>query len=95
MKLSKKEIVVLGKAYDALKHSFIVLNKDFQIIYLNSYSKKLFGFTEQEIKISSSFNDLLEKHGHPPLFSDKDNLILNQDPMKIKKHKKKMGVVTR
>ncbi|CEK11099.1 ATP-binding protein [Legionella hackeliae] len=89
MKLSKKEIVVLGKAYDALKHSFIVLNKDFQIIYLNSYSKKLFGFTEQEIKISSSFNDLLEKHGHPPLFSDKDNLILNQDPMKIKKHKKK------
>lgn len=66
MKLSKKEMTVLGKAYDALKHSFIVLNKHLEITYLNNYAKKLFGFTDQEIKDTPSFNILLEKHAFPP-----------------------------
>ncbi|ASQ45543.1 PAS domain-containing protein [Legionella clemsonensis] len=88
MKLSKKEMVILSKAYDALKHSFIVLNKDFKVTYINNYAKKLFGFTEQEINEAVSFNELLEKHKLPPLFIDQENFTLNEEPIKIKKHKK-------
>lgn len=93
MKLSKKEIAILGKAYDALKHSFIVLDSSLGIRYLNNYAKKLFGFTDQEIEEVAFFNLLLKKHNYPPLFADKEKFILNHEPMKIKKHLKKWELV--
>lgn len=92
MKLTKREIPILGKTYDALEHSFIVLDEQYHILYLNEFAKEIFGFTEEDIASHQCFITLLANNNLHQLW-DNDKKSVNPQPIRINNYLRKWELI--
>ncbi|MDR3502262.1 MAG: ATP-binding protein [Legionella sp.] len=82
MNITRQEIPNFGKAYDLLNVSFIILNQQLHIDYINDAARNILHLTPKQKCVDRSFFELWSTLKLPSLLNEHGKII-NQNPIEI------------